>query len=80
MRALINNIAFPEGPAFDREGTIWLVEKEAGNLICYKDNQWYRYFVGGAPNGIAIDANNLLWFCDSKQHRRCRGAGWYGLG
>ncbi len=68
MRTLINNIAFPEGPAFDREGAIWLVEKEAGNLICYKDNQLYRYFVDGAPNGIAIDADNRLWFCDSKQN------------
>ncbi|MCF3110965.1 SMP-30/gluconolactonase/LRE family protein [Niabella sp. CC-SYL272] len=68
MRTLVKDIAFPEGPAFDSNGSIWLVEKEAGNLICYKDNQWYRYFVDGAPNGIAIDTNNLLWFCDSKQH------------
>lgn len=67
MRTLIHNIAFPEGPAFDREGAIWLVEKEAGNLICYKDGQPLRYFVDGAPNGIAIDEANRLWFCDSAQ-------------
>ena len=47
MNILIEGLLFPEGPAFDREGGIWLVEKEAGNLIYYKDNQYSRIAVNG---------------------------------
>jgi gluconolactonase len=63
---------FSRSPAFDREGGLWLVEKEAGNLIYYKDNQYSRIAVNGHPNGIAIDKNGIIWFCDSQQNSiRC---------
>lgn len=65
---LISDLNFPEGPAFDHEGGIWLVEKEAGNLIYYKNEQYQRIHVGGHPNGIAIDSKGIIWFCDSKQN------------
>lgn len=68
MDTLLSHLQFPEGPAFDREGRIWLVEKDAGNLICLREGECYRYATGGAPNGIAIDQKNLIWFCDSKNN------------
>lgn len=69
MTTIANNIAFPEGPAFDKEGNTWLVEKEGGNLICIKAQHVHRYFTGGAPNGIAIGSDNRVWFCDSQQNK-----------
>ncbi|WP_256012133.1 SMP-30/gluconolactonase/LRE family protein [Desertivirga xinjiangensis] len=68
MRILLTGLNFPEGPCFDRNGDIWLVEKEAGNLILISNSISRRYKVDGAPNGIAIDQNNLIWFCDSRQN------------
>ncbi len=68
IRELISDLNFPEGPAFDHEGGIWLVEKEAGNLIYYKEGHYYRIDVGGHPNGIAIDSKGIIWFCDSQQN------------
>ncbi len=68
MNVILDQINFPEGPCFDKNGDIWLVEKEAGNLIYIKNGISKRFKVDGAPNGIAIDANNLVWFCDSKQN------------
>ncbi|WP_162849984.1 SMP-30/gluconolactonase/LRE family protein [Sphingobacterium yanglingense] len=65
---LINDLNFPEGPAFDNNRDIWLVEKEAGNLIYYKNGQYQRIYVGGHPNGIAIDQDGIIWFCDSQQN------------
>ncbi|MFD2556250.1 SMP-30/gluconolactonase/LRE family protein [Sphingobacterium tabacisoli] len=65
---LINGLNFPEGPAFDKDGGIWLVEKEAGNLIYYRNGQYQRIHVGGHPNGIAIDQDGIIWFCDSQQN------------
>ncbi|GGH30258.1 SMP-30/gluconolactonase/LRE family protein [Sphingobacterium alkalisoli] len=68
INVLLDNIAFPEGPAFDKNGRIWLVEKEAGNLISIDSEGIKRYQTNGNPNGIAIDKNNLIWFCDAKQN------------
>ena len=68
LQVLLHNIVFPEGPAFDHKGRIWLVEKEAGNLIVMDNNIATRIHTGGHPNGIAIDKNNVVWFCDSLQN------------
>ncbi|QBQ40980.1 SMP-30/gluconolactonase/LRE family protein [Sphingobacterium psychroaquaticum] len=68
MQTLIEGLNFPEGPAYDKKGAIWLVEKEAGNLIYYNNKVTERIFVDGHPNGIAIDKEGVIWFCDSKQN------------
>ncbi|WP_293881066.1 MULTISPECIES: SMP-30/gluconolactonase/LRE family protein [unclassified Sphingobacterium] len=68
MNILLDGLQFPEGPAFDHKGNIWLVEKEAGNLVYYKNNRHSRIAVGGHPNGIAIDKKGNIWFCDSQQN------------
>lgn len=68
MRVILDSLHFPEGPCFDNMGRIWLVEKNAGNLILSTNSACERFTVGGAPNGIAIDKQNIIWFCDSKQN------------
>lgn len=68
MKIILDGIRFPEGPAFDRDQNIWIVEKDAGNLIFVRKGMAHRYAVGGAPNGIAIDERGLIWFCDSLQN------------
>ena len=62
---LLEDLAFPEGPAFDRRGGLWFVELKAGRLACWKDGRLNRVEVGGAPNGIAIDARDRVVFCDA---------------
>jgi gluconolactonase len=64
-RIIGENLAFPEGPAFDRQGRLWLVELKAGSLVCCEDGGLRRVQVGGEPNGIAIDARDRVVFCDA---------------
>ncbi len=72
MDILIDGLNFPEGPAFDQQGNIWLVEKESGNLIRYRNGQYKRIQVDGHPNGIAVAPDQTIWFCDAQQNSiRC---------
>jgi gluconolactonase len=66
-RILADGLHFPEGPAFDRRGNLWCVELQGGGLVCWKDGTWSRIPTGGAPNGIAIDWQDRVIFCDSEQ-------------
>jgi len=68
MKILLTQLDFPEGPCFDKNGILWLVEKDAGNLVSFDGETYQRHTVGGAPNGIAVDKNNTLWFCDSSKN------------
>lgn len=69
IKVLIEGLDFPEGPAVDSFGNIWLVEQQGGNIIRFSvDNKITRYPTNGSPNGIAIDAHDYIWFCDSKNN------------
>lgn len=65
---LANDLAFPEGPAFDPRGDLWLVELEGGTLTHWVDGQLTRHLDGGAPNGLTFDAGGRAWFCDAEQN------------
>ncbi|WP_418502381.1 SMP-30/gluconolactonase/LRE family protein [Flagellimonas sp.] len=65
MSILLENLQFPEGPAFAPNGTLWFVEQQNGSLSEYSGGNLRRHIVGGRPNGIAFDSDGLLWFCDS---------------
>lgn len=68
LSLLADGLDFPEGPAFDAAGDLWCVEMRAGRLARRRpDGRLERFEVGGAPNGIAIDAVNGVWFCDADQ-------------
>lgn len=63
---LATGLSFPEGPAFDAAGNLWCVEMTAGMLWRRSvDGDVQRYRVGGRPNGLAIDQDGGIWFCDS---------------
>lgn len=67
INAITKNLNFPEGPAVDSKGNIWLVELHGGNLVRLDaDGALKRFPVsGGNPNGIAVDASDNIWFCDA---------------
>lgn len=65
VRILAKDLNFPEGPAFARDGSLWLVELKGESLVRYKDGRCERIKVGGAPNGIAVDRERGIWYCDS---------------
>lgn len=66
ISTLIKDLNFPEGPAVDSQGNIWLVELKGGNLVCRSpDKTIKKYPVNGAPNGIAVDGYDNIWFCDA---------------
>ncbi|WP_049815565.1 SMP-30/gluconolactonase/LRE family protein [Niastella koreensis] len=64
----MSDLRFPEGPAFDRNKNCWCVEQLGESLVCISDHSAKRIQVGGCPNGIAIDGDGLVWFCDSGQN------------
>lgn len=68
VEVLAEGLAFPEGPAFAADGSLWAVELKGGALVQLKDDKLIRHHVGGAPNGIAIDAKDRIWFCDAMEN------------
>ncbi len=64
---ICEGLAFPEGPAFATDGSLWLVELKGGNLCRFKHGILERTSVGGEPNGIAVDATGQIVFCDAGQ-------------
>ena len=72
VNELASGLNFPEGPAFAKDGSLWLVEMKGESLVCLKDGAIKRFRVGGNPNGIAFDKKGHIWFCDSGQNSiRC---------
>lgn len=65
---LLTDLAFPEGPAFAPDGSLWFVELKGETLVNLKNGVTTSYRVGGIPNGIAIDPQGQLWFCDAGQN------------
>ena len=63
---ILEGLAFPEGPAFASDGSLWCVELKGERVVRWRDGAAERYTVGGTPNGIAIDARDRVWFCDAE--------------
>lgn len=66
---LASGLNFPEGPAFDHNGTLWFTEMGSGNLVFLKDDEIERIPVDGRPNGLAFDHQDRAWVCDSEQNK-----------
>jgi gluconolactonase len=62
---LAEGLQFPEGPAFDAKGHLWLVELKGEGIAKYAGGQMERFRTEGSPNGIVIDAQDRIWFCDA---------------
>ncbi|ANY84064.1 hypothetical protein BB934_38050 (plasmid) [Microvirga ossetica] len=64
-RVVAEGLAFPEGPAFEPDGTLWWVEIDGSVLGCRRnDGSIDRRVIGGKPNGLAFDKAGELWICD----------------
>lgn len=66
MDVLADDLAFPEGPVFDGDNTLWCTEALEGALVRWRpEEQGFDWVdVGGVPNAIAVDAADNLWICD----------------
>lgn len=64
---IVDGLNFPEGPAFDQQGNLWLVELNGGNLVKVNGTNIERFQTQGNPNGVAIDSTGKVWFCDAGQ-------------
>lgn len=63
-----NGFKFPEGPAFDRDGNLFVVDVETGDISKISPEGLVKTFVntGGAPNGAKFHANRDLYVADRK--------------
>ena len=69
VQVLAEGLRFPEGPAFDSRGRLWLVELKGAGLAWWQDGRLTRVPVGGAPNGIAIDARGDAYVAAHRKGR-----------
>ena len=67
VTVLASGLAFPEGPAFAPDGSLWCVEARGGALVQWSTDGVTRHDTGGLPCGLAFDAHGRAWFCDAKQ-------------
>jgi gluconolactonase len=65
---IAEGLDFPEGPAFNRDGGLWCVELEGGNIVNLSDGTIVRYPTGGKPNGLIFDNTGCGWFCDAENN------------
>lgn len=67
FREIATGLRFPEGPIWCRDGSILLVELEAGALTrVYPDGSVVRIaHLGGSPNGAAIGPDGACYVCNS---------------
>jgi gluconolactonase len=66
-RVIARGFEFPEGPAFARDGTLFLVNVLGGYLSCLARDGTPRTFhrTGGRPNGLAIHRDGSMWVADA---------------
>jgi gluconolactonase len=65
---LAEGLAFPEGPVFAPDGSLWFVEYERGAVTRWKAGQLDRRRAGTNPNGLALDQGGRAWVCDAGQN------------
>ena len=68
VTVLASGLAFPEGPAFAPDGSLWCVEARGGALVHFGAPGMTKHDSNGLPCGLAFDATGRAWFCDAKQH------------
>jgi gluconolactonase len=62
-------LKFPEGPAFDRKGNLFVVSVDTGDITKISPEGQLKTFVntGGAPNGAKFHANGDLYVADRQK-------------
>jgi gluconolactonase len=62
-----DGIPFPEGPAFDSQGNLFVCARRDGYIVKVTPDGSVQKFVetDGKPNGLAIDADDLIYVADA---------------
>lgn len=64
---------FPEGPAFDAEGTLFITQCGSGWISRIAGGESGDYVhTGSTPNGAAFDADNVLWIAEAGTNQLLR--------
>jgi gluconolactonase len=75
---LADGLAFPEGPVFAPDGSLWWVEIEGSRIGRLAAGRIERFAIGGRPNGATFDAEGRLWIADQllgiRRHDPATGA------
>jgi gluconolactonase len=66
-RVVATGLGFPEGPAFDRAGHLYVVEIRAGQVSRIQPDGPCEVFArtGGGPNGAQFDPDGMLVVCNN---------------
>ncbi|MDP1993163.1 MAG: SMP-30/gluconolactonase/LRE family protein [Syntrophales bacterium] len=69
VRLFADGFKFPEGPAFDRDGNLFVVNVDTGDISEISPEGRVETFVNtrGAPNGAKFHANGDLYIADRKK-------------
>jgi gluconolactonase len=64
---IANGLRFPEGPVAMPDGSVIVVEIEAGRITrCWGDNRKETVATpGGGPNGLALGPDGMLYLCNN---------------
>ena len=64
---IANGLRFPEGPIAMPDGSVIVVEIEAGRITrCWGDNRKEVIATpGGGPNGLALGPDGMLYLCNN---------------
>jgi gluconolactonase len=67
MEPVVTGLSFPEGPAFDADGNLYVVELAGGRVVQVRpDGSASRLAtMGGGPNGLAVGPEGELWVANS---------------
>jgi len=65
-RVIATDLEFPEGPAFDRSGNLYVVELGGGRISRIRPEGDVEVFArpGGGPNGSQFGPDGLLYVCN----------------
>jgi gluconolactonase len=66
MECIAEGLVFPEGPVVMADGSVIVVEINAGRITrCWNGRKETICEIGGGPNGAAIGPDGALWVCNN---------------